>query len=148
MKRRKIKNTPIQGWQIVIDHINERWKKKKNSEYPYPFQGRDFRNVRHFCGIYGQWGIMALWDFYLASADDWTLKHGLSIDQFLRQLPRLVDMPWKSASEKYKKFFPDNVPKSIDQFVKGPNFKMPEPQFKSRKEWAEYEIKKKKSQIR
>jgi len=112
-----IRGKPIQGWQIVVDHINDTWKKRKRSEYGYPFVGRDLKDLRHFCLVYHQWGIMALWDCYLAGADDWTVKHGFSLAEFYRQLPRLVDQPWKQRAAMYEPLFPANPPPPVTEFI-------------------------------
>lgn len=119
-ERRSSKRNPY--WQQMVDHINDTWKAKKGNahtsepEYNYPFTGRDFKALKHWSGMYLETGIMALWDEYLERADEWTLKAGLSIQEFERQLPRLVDdYKWKTRREKYQIKFPDDIPHEIDE---------------------------------
>lgn len=90
-------------WQTVVDHVNSTWKAKKRVTYTYPFTGKDWVDLRHFIRFYEPWGMMALWDLYLEQADDWTMNHGLSIYNFTRQLPRLLDQSWKGSAATYQR---------------------------------------------
>ena len=45
---------------------------------------------------------MALWDCYINSSDDFAIKQGFSIPEFVRQIPRLVDGNWKESSRQYQ----------------------------------------------
>lgn len=123
---RRAKTNPF--WQPMIDHINDTWKKKKGwdlytePEYNYPFAGRDMKTLRHWANMYMETGIMALWDAYLETADEWTVKHGYSIDNFSRQLPRLVDdYGWKKRRELYDARFPAKTPPEIIDLFSGLN---------------------------
>lgn len=101
-------------WKELIEHIDSTWKKKKRSEFGYPFTGKDMADLRHFSGPFKEWGIMALWDEYLERPDEFNAKTGFSVFQFTRQLPFLVDVPhWKAKAAKYEMklngAYPENV---------------------------------------
>lgn len=109
-------------WQPLIAHINETWKAKKGNaafnepEYNYPFTGRDFKILKHWASLYLETGLMALWDSFLERSDDFTIRTGYSIQEFQRQLPRLVDdYAWKKRREFYDAKFPADIPHEIDE---------------------------------
>lgn len=95
------------GWQVMISHIDTTWRKARKAlpdDPGYPFTGKDMADLRKFAanGYYGPWGLMALWDVYLAEADDYVKKAGYAINTFLRSMPRLLDRDqWKSKRTHY-----------------------------------------------
>ena len=87
----------------VIKHVCESWQKKKEG-VPYPFQGGKHGQIlKWLCRIYDHSMIMALWDLYLASDDDFYRKAGWSIEVFKISIPKLVDGGWRSLKQKYDK---------------------------------------------
>ena len=93
-------------WKHLIAHISDQWKKKKSSEYPYPFVGRDFRDIKGLQRVYGVFGVMALWDVFLSLENDFNKRSGYSLWQFQRQLPFLVDdRLWRAKRDKYEEKF-------------------------------------------
>lgn len=105
MKRKKNIGT-IENWVKMIDHINEGWKKAWNppKEHSYPFLPKDFKDLKHFAKFYHPWGVMALWDIYIDTANDFLRKNGLTIYHFTTNLPRLLDnRSFKSIAAGYEK---------------------------------------------
>lgn len=89
-------------FKLMIDHIDQSWFKVKDMHYP--FSGRDFRDLKGFARSFQEWGIMALFDVFMASKSDWVVKSGYSIGAFVKCLPWLVDdLGWKSKAETYRK---------------------------------------------
>lgn len=141
--KRRSKNPKVPHWQELVDHVNNTWKRKKKSEFNYPFMGRDMKDLAHFARVYQPYGVMALWDVYLKQADEWTLKHGLSIYIFTTQLPRLVDQDWKGQARIYQEGMPDTPPEKIAEVIeKMPNFIKPKKRrvFTTRSEWSKAEL--------
>lgn len=139
MKASKPKREPIPYWQELIDHINETWRIKKKSDHGYPFTGKDFKDLGHYARFYQVWGMMSLWDLYLETADDYTLKRGLDIYTFTRQLPRLLDMGWKPMANRYADAIQPDLPPEFADLLKAKNPKKDDEQkrvvFKSRLEY-------------
>lgn len=103
---------PDPFWQHLIDHINLRWSwKKKGAKYLWG--GKDFGNLKRALRVYQVSDLMALFDAYITSEDEFAAKNGYSVAEFIRQIPRLVDFTdWKSKSRSYlDKLLP---PKAID----------------------------------
>ncbi|HDY89841.1 MAG TPA: hypothetical protein ENH82_17205 [bacterium] len=87
----------------VIKHVCDTWSAKKQNA-PYPFQGgKHGKILKWLCSFYEHAGVMALWDLYLASDDDFYRKAGWSIEVFKISIPKLVDSGWKSIKQKYEK---------------------------------------------
>lgn len=107
------------GWQTMIDHINETWKKAKRADYGYPFTGRDFKQLRGFVEIFQSWGIMALWDCYLVAAEsnDFLKSRGYSVELFVSSLPWLTDKAWKGVAAGYEKQIAPAIPKEIETLL-------------------------------
>ena len=90
----------------------------------YPFTGKDMADLRHFSGIFQEWGIMALWDEYLNLPDDkgFNKKHGWTVFQFTRQLPRIMDVKgWKDKAREYELKMAGPYPKEIVDLFNGPH---------------------------
>lgn len=101
---RKPKKDKTPFFHDMKEHVNQTWKKKKNSSFNYPFTGKDLADLKHFSKQFQPWGVMALWDIYLEKANDWVIKNGISIFTFTRSLPWLVDdRSFKSRSREYEK---------------------------------------------
>lgn len=132
------------AWQPMVDHINATWKARKGwakqdgPEFNYPFMGRDFKLLKHWARAYMETGIMSLWDAYLDTADDWTKEHGFSIQNFERQLPRLVDdYAWKTRREAYDAKFPSKIPPKVIELFPSIGRTVPPPRKVSHNErWA------------
>ena len=105
---------PIEHWQALIDHINDTWKQKKRVDFNYPFVGRDFRDLRKFVKDFKVWGLMALWDAFLYSDNEWAKKTGYSINAFCACIVWLVDTPWwKDKSKRYENIISDPISNDI-----------------------------------
>lgn len=88
-------------FKIVVNHIDETWYQKKKIHYP--FAGKDFKYLKNYCNKFTEWGIMALWDSFIASESSWVKQSGYSLDAFFRCLPWLVDDPsWKYKAKIYE----------------------------------------------
>lgn len=99
--KKKAKKKPSPYFQTLIDHIDQSWVRKKGLHYP--FSGRDFKDLKAFCVNFQEWGLMALWDAFIGSDNEWVRKSGYSISAFIKCLPWLVDdKSWKRASQKYE----------------------------------------------
>lgn len=110
MKKQKKDKSPY--FPALVEHIDTSWKKLKG--FGYPFQGKDFRYLKTYCRSFQEWGVMALWDVFLASDSDWVKKTGYSLDGFFRCLPWLVDdRGWKSKAAEYEKKLVPPAPKEI-----------------------------------
>lgn len=107
-------------WERLLGHISRRWRERKNSEFAYPFTGRDYKDLRHFARVYQPWGVMALWDAFVERPDEFNKRTGWSIFQFTRQLPWLVDDPsWKSRARQYEQEFVRPLPDDLSALVDG-----------------------------
>ncbi len=105
----------------VIDHINQSWLIRK--KYAYPFGGRDIRELKNLSRIFKEWGVMALWDVFVASDNDWVRKSGFSIGAFVKCIPWLVDDGgWKVQASKYELELVGGCPREIVDLFK--DFKM------------------------
>lgn len=107
----------------LIEHIDQSWLRLKGINYP--FAGRDFRDLKGFCRSFQEWGLMALWDAFVASQSEWVKKSGYSIGAFVKCLPWLVDDPgWKLAAKKYQLEIEEPLPTDlftiVDRVVKKP----------------------------
>ncbi len=115
MKKEK---QPLEHWVAMISHIDSTWRNMKKVEFGYPFQGRDFRDLRHFAKVFKPWGVMSLWDAFLASDGEWVKRSGYSIGAFISCLPWLVDIPgWKDSAAKYEKKILGNMPPNIQEIL-------------------------------
>lgn len=104
----------------MIAHIDKAWRQAKRSEMGYPFRPKDMANLRHFSGCYQEWGIMALWDVYITTANEWVVKNGYPLDGFFGGLPRLVDdRGWKMRSELYRRDLEEPIDKDILELFDG-----------------------------
>ena len=117
LKKTLTKKEKRKYWPQMIEHIDSTWRKKKKSEFGYPFTGKDMADLRHFCATFEEWGLMALWDEYLDDANDeegFNKKTGWTVFHFTRQLPRLLDgRTWKSRATKYERQLIGPVPEEI-----------------------------------
>lgn len=93
-------NSPIVYWQEMVRHIDEGWKRKKGSGYP--FTPHDFAQLKTIAKLYMAWGVMALWDQFIASDDPFYRQTGYKIGAFVQSLPKLLDTSWKSKAEQYR----------------------------------------------
>lgn len=99
MKEKKEKS---QFFKFLVEHISQSWFRLKG--YPYPFQGRDFKNLKGYCRSFQEWGVMALWDKYVECDNDWVKKTGYSLGGFYACLPWLTDVSgWKDKAKEYEK---------------------------------------------
>lgn len=56
-----------------------------------------------FSDNFQEWGIMALWDVYLDTANEWVKKNGYSLSGFFGALAWLVDdRGWKDKAGAYR----------------------------------------------
>jgi hypothetical protein len=95
----KKKTSPY--FPVLIEHIDKSWLKIKGMHYP--FAGKDFKDLKGFSRSFQEWGVMALWDAFMASDSEWVRKSGYSIGAFVKCLPWLVDDPgWKRQAKTYE----------------------------------------------
>lgn len=92
---------PVPYWQEMVKHVDEAWKRKKGSAYP--FTPRDFAQLKNISNVYMAWGVMALWDYFLASDDPFYRQTGYKIGAFVQSLPKLLDMDWKTKADGYRR---------------------------------------------
>lgn len=91
----------VMYFQEMVDHITTTWEKKKNAKMSW--DGKNFALLKSKAKIYMAWGIMALWDIYLRTVDDWYRRHGYDVPTFVGAISFLVDDPnWKVASKSYE----------------------------------------------
>lgn len=119
MKKNK---KPSPFFPKLVDHIDASWLKLKGMHYP--FAGRDFRDLKAFSRSFKEWGVMALWDVFIASDSDWVLKSGYSVGAFVKCIPWLVDdLTWKAKSKRYESQIANEMPSDLlpifDQILKG-----------------------------
>lgn len=89
-----------QFWKEMIEHLDKSWSHKKRGAR-YPWSGKDFAHLKRILRIYQPFDVMALWDLYINSYDEFASKQGYNIPEFVRQIPRLIDGSWKTASQHY-----------------------------------------------
>jgi len=139
LKKKKKTLPKIEYWQELVDHVNETWKVKRRVDYGYPFTGKDFKDLAHYARVYMIWGMMALWDMYLEQADEYTLKRGLDVYTFTRQLPRLLDQNWKNLARQYEDALLPDIAPEVLTLIKQPEKKPAvSQQFKSRLEYLKH----------
>lgn len=89
-------------WKALIGHVNDSWTAAKRGA-KYPWSKKDFAALKRLSKIYEPWGVMALWDAYLKSGDQWAKDHGYDVPTFSTQIPKLVDdAGWRSRSKTYQ----------------------------------------------
>lgn len=104
-------------WQPLIDHIYTGWMRKKNG-LQYPFRAAEMKQLKLATRNYPEWQLMALWDEFINSENDWIKKTGYSINGFLGCIVWLVDAPgWKARAREYEeKIAP--LPKEISEIIR------------------------------
>lgn len=101
-------------WKELIEHINSTWERKKRGA-KYVWSGKDFAGLKRVLRVYQAYDVMALWDVYISSSDEFAQRQGYNVPEFVRQLPRLVDGQWKAAAARYmEKLMPVN-PEGVNQ---------------------------------
>jgi uncharacterized protein YdaU (DUF1376 family) len=104
-------------WQPMVEHLDKTWTLKKRGS-KYPWTGKDFSHLKRLAGIYREWGVMALWDAYLRSGDDWAIQHGYNVVTFAGQIPKLVDdFTWKQSAKSYEEKLAPANPEAINQLM-------------------------------
>ena len=103
VRSQKKKNGPsIPFSKELLDHVVQTWEAKRKNKYPL-HGGKHMAILKNAAKIYQPWGVMALWDIYLDTSDDFYRRAGYSIEMFSTQLTRLVDNSgWKLRAEKYE----------------------------------------------
>lgn len=116
-KKRMIKKKKTSPYfSKLIEHIDQSWMKKKGMHYP--FSGRDFKDLKSFCRSFQEWGVMALWNVFMASSSDWVRKSGYSISAFVKCLPWLVDdSAWKNEAKRFEKEMLIKIPTELQTHV-------------------------------
>lgn len=113
-KKKKEKRAGLPGWQPMIDLISETWQKKRQSDFGYPFTGKDMADLRYFASKFQTWTVAALWEEYLEGANDYVSARACDIFTFTRSLPRLMDSrTYKSRAAGYEKKWAPPLPKEI-----------------------------------
>lgn len=91
----------IPFWKELVDHIDKRWLEKKKTKFYW--DPKFWKSLKNVARTYQPWGVMALWDLYIASDDDFVRKSGYAFPVFLASIPRLVDDPvWKRSASRYE----------------------------------------------
>lgn len=108
-------------WKDLIRHINDSWSRKKQGA-KYLWNGKDFAALKRMLRAYEPADVMALWDLFISSDDDFAKRQGYCVPEFVRQIPRLVDGNWKGAAKKYldklMPINPENIVKINDLLAK------------------------------
>lgn len=98
---KKAKTSPY--FPILIEHIDKSWVERRSMNYP--FSGRDFRDLKNLSRNLMEWGLMALWDCFMESDNDWVAKSGYSVGAFTRCIPWLIDHHlYKERSRNYRDY--------------------------------------------
>lgn len=104
----------------LTKHIDATWFRLR--DFHYPFAGKDFKDLKNLCRIFQIWGVMALWDAFMASDSEWVQKSGRSINAFGKCVPWLVDVPgWKAQAKKYEEQLAGAYPADVIELFKGSN---------------------------
>ncbi len=118
MMKPKRSKKPSPYFPKLVEHVSTSWQKKKNM--PYPFAGRDFSDLKWACRQFQEWGVMALFDAFMASESDWVRRSGYSIGAFVKCLPWLVDDPmWKMSAKDYEAEMVEPLPPDLFTVVDG-----------------------------
>lgn len=115
-KAKKPKNeetTPF--WQDMVKHLHDMWERKKKAKLF--MRPQEYKTLKSLAATYQPWGVMALWDDFLQSSNDWVRSTGYSFSAFVSHIPTLVDnYAWKRGAEIYEahllqdtKIMPDKV---------------------------------------
>lgn len=88
-------------WKELVDHVDKTWTLKKRGAR-YMWAGKDFHHLRRAVRYYEPWGVMALWDLYIGSSDEFAVRQGYTVTEFVRQIPRLVDGDWKARAQRHQ----------------------------------------------
>lgn len=110
VKKTKTRKSPF--FKSLVDHIDQSWVKARG--YHYPFSDHDMKNLANLSRIFQEWGVMALWDVFLASEGEWVKKSGFSLSAFSKCVPWLVDNPtWKAQASSYEAKIAPPIPEPI-----------------------------------
>jgi hypothetical protein len=111
-----MKEKPSPYFHHLINHISKKWREKKG--FGYPFQGRNFRDLKNATSSFMEWQLMSLYDVFIENESDWVRESGYSVGAFLACLPWLVDdKNWKMRAREYEnKIAP--LPKEIGDILK------------------------------
>jgi hypothetical protein len=89
-------------WKETIAHLKATWERKKPGAV-FRFSGKEASLLRPQVRAYMAWGVMALWDVYLSTDNDWYRTQGYSVVAFCPAINALVDNPlWKGLAKKYE----------------------------------------------
>jgi hypothetical protein len=91
-------------WKELVAHLNDTWSRKKRGA-KYVWSMKDFAALKRVLAVYQPFDVMALWDIYIGSDDDFAKRQGYNVPEFIRQMPRLVDGAWKPAAKTYEDKF-------------------------------------------
>lgn len=99
----------IPYWNLMIAHMDAGWKKKKGIGYPWrSIEMKDLAALARRCEA---WGVMALWDLYLAGKSYWGPRVGFMLEGFWRDIGILLDQPdYKTLAAKYRKELEKDLP--------------------------------------
>lgn len=87
---------------IVIKHICDTWKERKNGT-KYHFTAKHASLISGLCRTYLNEEVMALWDIFLNYDDPFFKTCGYSIECFVTSMAKIVDKPYKQVAKKYEK---------------------------------------------
>lgn len=101
VKKEKKVEVPTPYFEEMVAHMDKAWFDKKQAKFNW--EGRFFKDLKGLARNYSPFGVMALYDLYLSSNDDWARSVGYSFPGFISSLPKLLDQPgWKKLKNSYE----------------------------------------------
>ena len=79
----------VEYWRELLAHIDAAYRKKFGRHYPWNNLVR--KNLWNLARVHSAWGVMALWDLYLASESWWAKQTSWSVYGMIRDAGRLLD---------------------------------------------------------
>lgn len=91
----------VEFWQTIVDHVNKSWMQRKGVAYPW--DAHEFKKLHGLATVYQAWGVMAMWDQYVAMGTYWGKLTGFMLDGLKKDVGVIVDDPrWKSLCRTYE----------------------------------------------
>lgn len=94
---------PIANWALLVDHIKRKWEYKKRPNGRFAPTGQDFEHLRKRALVYDAFELMALYDEFIVTADEFYAKNGYAVWVFCKAVDALVDKAgWKAKADAYR----------------------------------------------
>jgi len=87
--RQANKKPRVEYWHKLLAYIDSAYVKKFGQHYPWNNLAR--KNLWNMARVHSAWGVMALWDLYLAGESWWARQTNYSTYGMLREASRLMD---------------------------------------------------------